>query len=313
MANKKRRSYTQIMEEKSYTVIRDLLPSEWVFHQYSPDYGIDLVVETFKYISENNIAETLGEQFFVQLKSVSKIKTIKKRVYGRMNVEISTAINYNESIDLNVISYTIKTSELLTVESMGSATPVMLFLVDLSTKKSYFLCLNDYIEKVLLLDDPDYDKKDTKTIYIPLDNEINSQNVAYLMFYARRAKYYAAFNKFNYQYRALFYEKKYTMIERFLNIIKKYDFWLSEPIWPALIDCYEDIKYLEKFFSLKKEERISTIIENYKVDFNIYDLEEYIHEIIILPIWRKLSNLGRIYEDVCKQWLMPTYFWKDYS
>ena len=67
----KRRSFTQIMEEESISIIREALPKEWVMHQYSPDYGIDTVIELFDYLdAEKEVAETLGEVIFVQIKSV---------------------------------------------------------------------------------------------------------------------------------------------------------------------------------------------------------------------------------------------------
>ncbi|STS91211.1 Uncharacterised protein [Klebsiella variicola] len=66
---KKRRSISQVKEDISIRVLREKLPREWVVHSYGADYGIDCVVELFDFIDDSeSIAETLGENFFVQLK-----------------------------------------------------------------------------------------------------------------------------------------------------------------------------------------------------------------------------------------------------
>lgn len=67
MARPKRRVVQHIMEDESEKVLRNSLPNEWVIRRYKPDYGIDFAVEVFKYVDEKRtIAETLGENFFVQ-------------------------------------------------------------------------------------------------------------------------------------------------------------------------------------------------------------------------------------------------------
>ena len=80
------------MEEMSYLIFKGLLPQEWCVHEYRPDYGIDLVVEIFKFIDETReAADTLGELFFVQLKSVKQAKVQKLTVKARTNAERATA------------------------------------------------------------------------------------------------------------------------------------------------------------------------------------------------------------------------------
>lgn len=60
MAHTRRRVRQHIMDERLYRVFRDLLPEEWAVHEYLPDYGIDLVVELFKYIDDTReAADTL--------------------------------------------------------------------------------------------------------------------------------------------------------------------------------------------------------------------------------------------------------------
>ncbi|HHJ20890.1 MAG TPA: DUF4365 domain-containing protein, partial [Gammaproteobacteria bacterium] len=96
MANKKQRSFQQMMEEDSFSVVKDKLPKEWVLHDYRPDYGIDMVIELFEFVdSTKKIAETLGEHIYVQVKSVKNVTIETTRVFQRTNVEKS-APDYNK-------------------------------------------------------------------------------------------------------------------------------------------------------------------------------------------------------------------------
>ena len=200
---RKRRSINQINEEVSYRILRERLPETWVIHEYGPDYGIDCVVELFDYLEEDEtIAETLGENFFVQLKSSASVKYSTRRVYPRENVE-KGPLNQDQSeyFDLPVAKFQIEMSELLTVQAMGPAIPVLLILVDVTTRKVFFVCLNDYIDKVVIPEDPTYYDKDSKTIFIPLANELllSEENLVPLRIYGKRSKMYGAFGKFIYQ------------------------------------------------------------------------------------------------------------------
>lgn len=316
MAYKKRRVYQSIMEEESYKITRDKLPKEWVIHEYSPDYGIDFVVEIFEYINEEHtIAETLGESFFVQLKSVNKLNLQTKKVYSRMNVEKELKVNVEKSTDIEVISFSIDVGELLTVQSMGTTMPVMLFLADLENKEMYFLCLNDYIEKILLPEEPDFENKSTKTIYIPVENKITNEEkvICQLMFYARRAKLYGAFSKFYYQRNELLYNKTFNVVKHFINNIKKFDFWHSNVKWPPLIGLYDEIILIERIINCEDIEQGKKVMEcKYEAVFiDILDSEEAIIDFIIKPLWDRLCNLSNIYEEICKEWFLPTYFWNE--
>jgi uncharacterized protein DUF4365 len=67
-----------MMEDLSKSLFQNVLPPEWVIHDYRPDYGIDLIVELFKFVDEEGtISETLAEMFFVQLKSMEKSQVHK--------------------------------------------------------------------------------------------------------------------------------------------------------------------------------------------------------------------------------------------
>ncbi|HIE9456708.1 DUF4365 domain-containing protein [Klebsiella variicola] len=200
---KKRRSISQVKEDISIRVLREKLPREWVVHSYGADYGIDCVVELFDFIDDSeNIAETLGENFFVQLKSSDCIEYCTRKAYARGNVTKGNLTeDKSDFVEIPVAKFKLDISDILTVQSIGIAIPVLLILVDTNTEKAFFICLNDYIDKVLIPEDPNYSKKDSKTIYIPLENEILDDEDALvpLRAYGKRSKMYGAFSLFNYQ------------------------------------------------------------------------------------------------------------------
>jgi len=289
-----------MMEEDSFSVIRDKLPKEWVLHDYRPDYGIDLVVELFEFVdSSKKIAETLGEHIYVQVKSMQNAKIETIRVFQRTNVEKS-APDYDKSkyFDIEVIKFVLDTSELLTIQSMGAAVPVLLFLVDLKDNELYYLCLNDYIDKILLHEDPEYGKKQSKTLLIPKKNKINHNDgdtLIPIQFYAKRAKLYSAFTKFYYQRNELTYNHSPDLILHFINIIKKYDFWSKTHMWIPIQEMYNEIIAIERYFSdLKPDEKHSLPVEEFV-------------QMKVIPEWDRLCNLSNMYEELCREWFLPTY------
>ncbi len=58
-----------IIEDESESILKSIIPSEWVLRKLTPDYGIDYNVEIF----ENN--QSTGIHFFVQLKGTDKKST----------------------------------------------------------------------------------------------------------------------------------------------------------------------------------------------------------------------------------------------
>ncbi|OKH34385.1 hypothetical protein NIES2101_39045 [Calothrix sp. HK-06] len=319
--NRKRRSLNQIKEDISYNILREKLPESWVIHEYGPDYGIDYVIELFDYIDDKKtMAETLGENFFVQLKASSSIEYISKRVYPRGNVEKGKlSEDKSEYFDIEVAKFNLEMSELLTVQSMGVAIPVLLVLVDVITRRAFFICLNDYIDKVLAPDDSNYSKKESKTLYIPLKNEIINceQNLLALRVYGKRSKMYGAFSKFYYQKNEIefaitddFYnpelrefiittnlciparrEVVIEMIKTFVETAIRQDIWRSHEFWLPIQISFNQLIDLR----IKLEKGIKS--EEYE-DFLIY---------CNVDVWNKLANLGNMYEELVREWYMPTF------
>ncbi|MFO0953830.1 MAG: DUF4365 domain-containing protein [Isosphaeraceae bacterium] len=258
------------MEEESWAVIGGVLPKQWVRHEYRPDYGVDFVVEVFEWTDHTErAADTLSEQFFVQLKSVEK--TLVKRVSAsaRMNVAkafTSTPHREPDMCEIEAIPFRIETSELLTVERMGPAIPVVLMLVTLDTKKMYFICLNDVIDKIIIQSDQAYPEKLDKTIYIPTRNELTADPVSHvpLRIYAQRSKLYGAFSLFHYQYKELSYaanlyestgrirmgpvaEEHYfqeviSLAQHFVGVASRLSIWTGGEFWWPLKDAEERLR-----------------------------------------------------------------------
>jgi hypothetical protein len=190
---KKRRLFTQIMEEESGRTLRQQLPRQWAIHGYAPDYGIDGAVEIFEYTDETEAyAETLGESFFFQLKSEQSCDIATVTVPWRSNVEKAPYIRSEDTVEMTVVRYNFDdTDELLTIEAMGSGAVVVLFLVCLDGQRTFFLNLTDYIDKILTPEAPGWRDQGSKVLYIPVLNEVRSDSpIANLLlrYYAIRPK-----------------------------------------------------------------------------------------------------------------------------
>lgn len=306
---RKKRSLNQIKEDISIRLLREKLPQEWVIHSYGSDYGIDCVIELFDFIDEKKkIVETLGENFFVQLKASDCINYTIRKAYSRGNVaKGGLTQNKEEYIDIPVANFQLDMSDIATVQSIGTAIPIILILVDTESEKIYFICLNDYIDKVIVPEDSKYIDKKTKTIYIPLQNEINNieDSLVPLRAYGKRSKMYGAFNLFNYQLKEIHrlqeranftpnvtFTAGVNMIETFVEIALRQDIWNSHEFWQPIESCFKELTELKNTIQKGVKEK------DYE-DFLIYCSE---------CIWFRLTNLANMYEELVREWFMPTYF-----
>lgn len=305
---KKRRSLNQVKEDISIRVLREKLPKEWVVHTYGADYGIDCVIELFDFVDDDQkTAETLGENFFVQLKSSDCISYTTRRVYSRGNVSKGALHeNKDDYKEIEVAKFQLDMSDILTIQSMGIAIPVLLILVDTNTEKSFFVCLNDYIDKILIPEDPSYFKKTSKTIYIPTANEIldNEDSLVAFRAYGKRSKMYGAFSLFNYQLKEILrlqgvaasphlisFEDTISMIKTFTTISLKQDIWSGHEFWQPIQWSHKELIELEKAIN-------EGIDPAEKEQF----LEYCSHY-----IWHRLTNLSNMYEELVREWFMPSY------
>jgi hypothetical protein len=339
MIPRKRRVRSHIMEERSMMLIKELLPEEWVIHSYKPDYGVDAVIELFKFVdSRKQKADALGELIFAQVKSVKTVRPIKFKVTPRINVEkaaLDPDLVGEHQID--VIAFDIETSLLSTVQAMGAGHPVLLFVAALDTCRVFFVCLNDLIDKVIIPTDPNFGKKEKKVVHIPIHNEITSTESSLdpLRFYAKRSKLYAAFSKFAYQKHELDYivdsieylpaghlakSEHIRMIRHFINIIQRYDFWETTDAWSKIYNYYRHIQRLSALL-----DRIEVSGDVTKGDFPTerfpdegFDSSDQKYARIllrdsILRMWDNLLSLNNCFEEICREWWLPTFLSQNLS
>jgi len=200
MAKAKQRSEQHLIDQQGEQLLRSKLPKQWVIREYRPDYGLDFAIEVFKSKENSSTAiatcETLGEHFFIQLKSVAAPEVKQYAIFRRENVEKGREkLNRaNKVADVEIYRFQLETSELVTVERMGIAVPVLLVIADLATQRCSFVCLNNYIDKILIPRHEDYRVTLSRTINIPVHNEIGTNHgLLALRWYAKRPKLIAAF------------------------------------------------------------------------------------------------------------------------
>lgn len=312
MSKKKQRVFQHIMEDESYQIIKRHIPKEWVIREFNrPDYGIDIVIELFDKLDEQ-VSETLGEFIYIQVKSVKNIAVTKENIFNVGNVAKGTwKEDKSEYIELDVVKYSFDTDSIYTIQSLGASVSVLLFVVDIRTENVYFICINDYIDKIILPRNPNYSSQDSLTITIPVLNRLQNANISNnaLKFYGKRAKLLSAFSKFAYQKNEIAYafgykffpvwtyrdelekDKTYdkneitTMLLYFISQIEDLDIW-AHAEWLVLPEAKKDIL------------KIKLVLEGGKSDWhNIMDT--------VIVLWHQLTNLGTMYEDICREWFLP--------
>lgn len=314
----KRRVEAHITGEKAVRILKEIAPDNWVIREYTPDYGIDLSIELF---DKNYI--TKGEHILFQVKGTERLNTTNFKVFLRKNVKKSNEKSNEEYIETEVIKYTIDVDLLATVERMGEAVPVLLSVVDINKKEAYFVCLNDYIEKVLVPENPNFYSQDKVTIYIPIENKINTDiGKKIIEWYGKRAKLYAFFNKVNYQSKELEYHINSDYVdlaEHFLKIIFRLDIWSETENIPILETQKEEIEYyLEKKITRDGEKILKKALKNGEdIESPIYESSHCVGEVsykeaILIQglhrLWEQLSLIGDIFEENYRSIYLPTYY-----
>lgn len=320
MAAGKKRLEAHIKGDEGVRILKKHLPKEWVVREYVPDYGIDLSVELFEKFEGGYI--TKGEHLFFQVKATDKPDKSHILIPARDNVEIEYRIMDGESVETDVIKFVLDTDLLATVEAMGSAVPVILAVADVNTEDTYFLCLNDYIEKVLVPEDADYTNKGSKTIYIPMSNKLNSENgIRVLEWYAKRAKLYALFNKLHYQAHELEYCRQHEIearLRHFLKIITRSDAWSACEYFGLMELAKKQVdSFLQRGITKDAEQVISKAAKSgIDVDDEVWEMGHFpepmsfrkAQEISSLRmLWSRLANLGNAFEAYSKEHFLPTY------
>lgn len=315
----KKRSLTHIKGESGVTILKEHIPKEWVVREYTPDYGIDLSIELFTPYGAGFI--TTGEHVFFQVKATDKLEIMNLSIPPRYNIERHPRQVSGDPVEIQVAKYVLDTDLLATVEKMGSAVPVILAVVDTNTEDIYCLCLNDYLEKVLIPNNPNYMNQGTKTVYIPIENNFTAIGTQLIEWYGKRAKLYAFFNKIHAQAEDLKYCSAFDLkdeVSYFLNIILRSDVWSACDYFPALKIAKEEIDYYIEHGITREAEKIiaHSIKAGEDVDAEIWEVSyrnnpvsfrEAQSHIGILHLWEQLENVGDIFEDTIKEYFLPTY------
>lgn len=175
MVRSKRKSESQVIGEEGIRIVKGLLPAHWTPREYRPDFGIDLAIELFEQSGHDRfgraVYDTLGEHLFLQVKSCEVLRPAQVRIQNRPNVELvdphTPCEKDSDKAIVPVFPFQMETPELVTVQRMSAAVPVLLALVDVPAERAYFVCLNDYIDKIILPVCPDYSEQKSKVVYVP--------------------------------------------------------------------------------------------------------------------------------------------------
>lgn len=305
----KRRAPQHLIDERGVALLRRLMPENWVLREYRPDYGLDFAVEVFEDATKP-YPQTLGEHFFIQLKSTVSPKVSALRLYPRGNVEKGREkLDDQPSMSIDTYSLSLETSELVTVERMGVGLPVLLVIADLTRERCVFVCLNDYIDKILVPRFDDYRDSDHRTVHLPCSNDIASTlgQVA-LRWYAKRSKLYSAFQRFTYQNSELNWAKDgnwRSLAEHFSQKIVRYDFWDDVEMCP-IIGHYRDA--LRRFIETGQPGLLERSIPLVDVKTFEGEMDDYLKKVDVFLLWNGLSVLPKNYEDVWREWFLPTDF-----
>ncbi len=314
MATSKKRPEQHLIDQDGISLLRSKLPRHWIFREYRPDYGLDFAIEVFKEGQDpkagdnSQVFETLGEHIFVQLKSVKDPDVRPFRIFGRGNVEKARErLDRNDQVaQIETYPFQLEMSELITVERMGIGVPVLLVIADLARSRCSFVCLNDYIDKILIPKYADYRTADSRTVHVPLWTEIGTDvGMLAMRWYAKRAKLLAAFQRFAYQYHELQRPDNgdwRTLARYFGERIVSYDFWDdTEMCRPIGYHAQGLRRFLETgqpgYFKPRADLPAGMDSERYAA---------HIRKADVFELWRSLALLPRTYEDVWREWFLPT-------
>jgi hypothetical protein len=173
----------------------------------------------------------------------------------------------------------------------------------------------------LLPSNPGYAEQASKVVHVPEKNEITNEerdNVP-LRFYAKRAKLMAAFQKFAYQKNELDYTNNVHLKEaatHFANILLRYDFWKSCEVWFPIGHTYQGLEKLLRDGTPGIQHTAEDVAHRSAQEGTAWTDErgDEAYTLMELPalqeirtLWHQLANLGRMSEEICREWFLPTY------
>lgn len=189
---------------------------------------------------------------------------------------------------------------------MGIGVPVLLVIADLTEQRCCFVCLNDYIDKILIPRHGDYRSNATHTIHVPIRNELGTEHgLVALRWYAKRPKLLAAFQRFTYQYSELQWAESGDwrgLASIFANKIARYDFWDDTEMCMPI--SYHSAGL--RLFIKTGQPGYLKETGGYPAGFEDPELKAQMNKFDVFELWRLLSLLPKTYEDVWREWFLPT-------
>jgi hypothetical protein len=204
-------------------------------------------------------------------------------------------------------------NSIFTIQSLSSSISVLLFLVDLKSKSVYFICLNDYIDKLLLPQKPNYGDQESITLNIPILNNLSNKEIsnAALKFYGKRAKLLSAFSKFSYQKNELLFlaDYKSSPVITARDILDSKTDKSISTIKRQVLFFIEQIEYLEIWqyseWSILGEMKLEICNLKEKIEREELEGIELIDSVLLT--WHQLSNLNNMCEELTREWFLPKY------
>ena len=200
-AHRKRRNSTLLQGDVGEKIVADAMPGQWLVRKVDKDFGIDLHVEVFDWVPDDpTAADTLGEHFFVQVKSQATLKTFKHVARSRGNVaKYVPDPGEGDAVEFRVVASSLEVGELMTIEAMGNAVPVLLCVAAVDTGDVYYLCQTT--SPGAAANNPTTPPNHHITVHLPTSNVLDRDDdgIGDLWLLARRPKLYSAFNTSSYQ------------------------------------------------------------------------------------------------------------------
>jgi hypothetical protein len=134
------RSHQHVTEDVSLSILRDILPRQWIMRPGEKDYGLDGEIEI---IFEDCLVK--GNVFRFQAKGHDKVSSTRDCI--------------SEQIDISTIHYWLE-----------FPLPVILFVIDISQRVIYWLDVKDYIKQTSSKTDSKLRSQKTLNLIIPKSN-----------------------------------------------------------------------------------------------------------------------------------------------
>jgi hypothetical protein len=150
------------MEDQSWLLLQQLLPSSWIMRRCSKDYGVDAEVEIV------DAGAVTGERVWIQLKAR---RCIPRRIWRfKPRIELDPEITQDGSLSVEYVQARVDTR--LLEYALQCPFPLLLMEADLSTRQVYWLPLRDDILVSVDKRCPQWRAQRNVTLKIPSWNEL---------------------------------------------------------------------------------------------------------------------------------------------